>query len=378
VVFLRRGEDTEAALRDIRTKVEELNAGGVLLPGLRLEPLLERGGRAEDGFWMRAEFPRNVAPERLAEGLRTVREVVGSQAEVAAVLTEADEPDARAPLPGSGVVLVRLEQGGAGPRVTDQLRRNVAEELSRKLPDVRLTFSASPPDNFAEAFEAAPGEVVLRLFGPDLDGLQETVARADKALRGMEGVADVRPVDGLGATHIEFRVDPEKCKRWGVSADDVKAILQAALDGTGSTTIEGAKPFDIIVRWPQRWRASETTILDIPEDIVNSQVGPGPNLAPPGSGQPPPSTVGSQTNTTNPITTTPRRTLRDFVSPVGKDGAPDPQGQFERNGFTAIYRENGRRCVAVHFRLRDTSLGKVRDAVTPLIPPSCRAEWVGR
>src|SRR5262249_2630166 len=116
--------------------------------------------------------------------------------------------------------------------------------------------------------------------------------------------------------------------------------------------------------------------------IVNNQIvpatGPGPNPAPTGSGQPPPSTVGSQTDATNPIGNTPRRTLREFVSPVGKDGAPDPQGQFERAGASTIYREHGRRCVAGHFRLRGTSLSKVRDAITPLIPPSCRAEWVGR
>jgi RNA polymerase sigma factor (sigma-70 family) len=384
VVFLRRGEDAGTALRGIRAKVEELNAGGVLLPGLRLEPLLERGGRAEDGFWMRAEFPRNVAPGRLAEGLRTVRRVVGSQAEVAAVLTETDEPDAGAPRPGSGVVLVRLKPGGAGSRVTEQLQRNVAEELSRKLPDVRLTFSTSPPDNFAEAFEAAPGEVVLRLFGPDLDELQEAVARADKSLRGMEGVEDVRPVGGLGVTHLEFRVDPEKCKKRGVSADDVNTLLQAVLNSEASTMTGGEKQFDITVRWPKWRRSSEETILDIPVDIINNQVvlpsGPGvsPSPSPSGSGLLPPSTKGSLVDTTNPFTNTPRRTLRDFVTPVGKDGAPNPQGQFERNGFTAIYRENGRRCVAVHFRLRTTSLDKVRDAITPQIPPSCHAEWVGR
>jgi RNA polymerase sigma factor (sigma-70 family) len=382
VVWLRRGEDADIALRDIRAKVEELNAGGVLLPGVRLEPLLERGGRPEDGFWMRAEFPRNVAPDRLAEDLHTVRRLVGSRSEVAAVLTETDDPDATTPLPGSGVALVRLKPGGAGSRVTGQLQRNVAEELSRQLPGVRLTFSTSPPDSFAEAFEAAPGEVVLRLFGPDLDGLREAVARADRTLQGMEGVADVRPVDGLGVTHFEFRVDPEKCKKWGVSADDVKTFLQAVLDGEASTMTEGEEQSDVTIRWPKWRRRSERSILDIPVDIINNQVvpasGTGVSPSPSGSGMPVPSTRGSLTDTTNPISNTPRRTLRDLVSPVGKDGRPDPQGQFERNGLTAIYREDGRRCVAVHFRLRDTSLDKVRDAITPQLPPSCHAEWVGR
>jgi hypothetical protein len=113
VVFLRRGED--AALRDVRAKAEEMNARRVLLPGVRLEPLIEHRGRPEEGFWMRAEFPHNIAPDGLAEGLRSIRLVLGSEAEVAAVLTETDETDAEAPAPGSGRVLVRLKPDRASP-----------------------------------------------------------------------------------------------------------------------------------------------------------------------------------------------------------------------------------------------------------------------
>jgi Cu/Ag efflux pump CusA len=364
VVLLRRGEDAEAALRDVRAKVEELNAGGVLLPGLRIEPLIERGGRPEDGFWMRAEFPRNVSPERLAENLREVRVILGSRPEVAAVLTETDEPNAEAPLPGSAAVFVRLKPGGAGARGTGQLQREVTEELSAKLPGATLTYTTGPPDNFAQAFEAAPGEVVLRLFGRDLDELQKVVARVDESLRRIQGVEDVRSVDGVGATRLDFRVDLPKCRKWGVSADDVNTVLQAALDGKASSTmIEGEKQFDIRVRWPHWRRANETSILDLPVDVLNNQFVPA---------------AGAGPNPGNPVAGAPRLRLRDLVSPVGKDGAPDPQGQFVRAGFAAIYRENGKRCVAVHFRLRDTSLDKVRNTIGPLIPPSCRTEWVGR
>jgi Cu/Ag efflux pump CusA len=362
VVFLRWGEDAEAALRDLRTRAADVNASGVLLPGVRLEPLIERGGRPGDGFWVRAEFPHNVAPDRLAESLRTIRLVLGSQAEVAAVLTETDDPDADAPLPGCGAVFVRLKPGGTGSRVAERLQRDVTGELSRKLPGVRLTFTAGAPDNFAQAFEAAPGEVVLRLFGRDLDGLQEVAARAGESLRRMPGVEDVRPVDGFGVPHFSCRVDRQKCEKWGVSADDVNTVLQAALGGIkGSAMIEGEKQFDITLRWPQWRRGGDAALLDVPLDGMNNQLvpatAPGPN---PG----------------DPVVGGPRIRLRDLVSPVGKDGAPDPQGQFVRAGFTAIYRENGRRCVAVHFRLGDTSLDKVRDAIAPLIPPSYQVEWV--
>jgi cobalt-zinc-cadmium resistance protein CzcA len=313
---------------------------------------------------MRAEFPRDIAPDLLAENLRTLRLILGSRTEVAAVLTETDEPNAEAPLPGSAAIYVRLKPGGAGSRVTGQLLGDVTDELCWKLPGLRLTCTSGPPDNFVLAFEAAPGEVILRLFGRDLDGLQEVVARAGESLRRMQGVEDVRLVDGFGATRLDCRVDPRKCKKWGVSPDEVNTVLQAALDGKAfSTMIEGEKQFDIAVRWPHWRRANETAILDLPVDVVNDQLVPAAELGP---------------NPGNPVGGRPRIRLRDLVSPVGRDGAPDPRDPFVRAGVTAIYRENGQRCVAVHFRLRDTSLDKVRHTIAPLIPPSCRAEWVGR
>ena len=36
--------------------------------------------------------------------------------------------------------------------------------------------------------------------------------------------------------------------------------------------IEGEKLFDITLRWPKWRRGSETSILDIPVDIINNQV----------------------------------------------------------------------------------------------------------
>ncbi len=43
--------------------------------------------------------------------------------------------------------------------------------------------------------------------------------------------------------------------------------------------VEGEKRFDIAIRWPKWRRSDETSILDIPVDIINNQV-----VLPQGSG----------------------------------------------------------------------------------------------
>jgi cobalt-zinc-cadmium resistance protein CzcA len=119
-------------------------------------------------------------------------------------------------------------------------------------------------------------------------------------------------------------------------------------------------------------------------DILNNQVvqpsGPGVIPAPFGSG-PPPAKPGSRTDTGNPITNPPRLRLRELVSPVGQDGEPDAQGQCERLGASSIWRENGRRLIAVRFAIRGRGeadvVAEARAKLAALFPAAYQAEWSG-
>jgi cobalt-zinc-cadmium resistance protein CzcA len=136
-----------------------------------------------------------------------------------------------------------------------------------------------------------------------------------------------------------------------------------------SSMVEGEKLFDISTRWPKWRRTSETSILDIPVDIINNQVvlAQGSGFTPNASGHalPSPAVSGSLADTSNPISSTPRIRLADLVSPVGTDYAPDPGGHFNRPGYSTIYREQGKeqgkRLIAIKFSVRGRDLGSAVD-----------------
>src|SRR2546427_268732 len=55
-----------------------------------------------------------------------------------------------------------------------------------------------------------------------------------------------------------------------------------------------------------------------------------------------PSHFGStQSGNVNNIASSPRRRLKDLVTPLNDQGIPDPQGKFVRPGASTIYREQG-------------------------------------
>src|SRR5271166_6635758 len=105
----------------------------------------------------------------------------------------------------------------------------------------------------------------------------------------------------MGQSNLEFVVDKEKCKRWGVQVADVNNVVNSAVHGAAQTQmVEGEKTFDITLRWPLFKRQDETSILDIPVDVWNNTLSPGSIP----SGQQTvitgPSTAPSPTGTANP------------------------------------------------------------------------------
>ncbi len=237
-----------------------------------------------------------------------------------------------------------------------------------------------------EALSGIKGDNSVKIIGPDLDKLEALAAKAKTTLQQVRGIEDVGIFHIRGQSHLEFRVDPVKCQRWGVQTADVNNVVQSALGAKAlSQMVEGEKLFDISVRWPKKLRSSESDILDIPVDIINNTVvqNQGPGVVPTavGTGLASPSVVGATANTSNPISSTPRLRLRDLVSPVGDNGAPDPEGQYERHGASTIYREQGKRLIAVKFSVRDRDLaGAVAEAqerTKHLFEAPYRAVWSG-
>ena len=344
--------------------------------GREFMPELEEGN-----LWIRGTFPLNISLDRVAANADKARAIIRSYPEVESAVLQIGRPDDGTDPTGfyNVEIFVPLRPNKDWPpevartgwrrylarskrkRSKEELVKSMNRELATNLPGVDWNFSQNIRDNVMEALSGVKGDNSVKIIGPDLDELERIADRVKNRIRVIPGIENVGVFSIKGQTNLEFRVDLAKCKRWGVSAADVNNVVQTALGGKAfATMIEGEKQFDITVRWPQWRRGSETTILDIPVDITNNTVlasaGPGVNPSPTGNGLPPPPKVGSQTDTSNPISNVPRLRLRDLVSPIGPGGKPDKNGSYERAGASTIYREQGKRLIAVKFSVRGRDL----------------------
>ena len=349
-----------------------------LLPYLGQEfmPQLEEGN-----FWITATFPLNISMDRVAQVMKKARAVIASYPEVEVLVPAIGRPDDGTDPTGyyRVEIFAPLKPMKEWPRVVevegwqrffygDRRQRNkeeltvaMSKELSDTFPGIDWNFSQYIRDNVSEALAGVKGDNSIKIFGPDIEKLEDLATQVENKLKQIPGIQEVGIFHIEGQSNLEFRVDLDKCAKWGVSAADVNNLVQSAVGGKALTSmIEGEKLFDVTLRWPQGQRSSESSILDMQVDITNNQVipvsGPGYTPSPTGSGIASPSTVGSLVNTANPISNTPRLRLRDLVSPVGRNGAPDPNGTFERAGASTIYREQGKRMIAIKFNVRGRDL----------------------
>jgi len=379
-----------------------------LVPHLGREfmPELEEGN-----LWVRSTGPLNQSLERNIELAKQARTIMASYPEVESIVTQSGRPDDGTdtegyenteffvPLrPEKDWPVMKENSGWRGllmpkrPRTKQELITEMNAELQRKIPGLTWNFSQNIRDNVMEALSGFKGDNSLKIFGPDIDELEKLAGKAKLIMEEIQGMEDLGVIHCAGQSHLQFRADPAKCKRWGVSPADVNNVVGSALGANPQTQmVEGEKLFNIAIRWPKWRRDSENAILDIPVDIINNTVvvnqypgtGPGSVAIPNAKSYATmdPNKAGTMFDTSNPISNTPRLRLRDLVSPVDEDGNIDAGGQFVRPGAYAIYREQGKRVMAVKFSVRNRDLGSVVAEAEPriqeLIQPPYRAVWAG-
>src|SRR5437660_5005240 len=100
-------------------------------------------------------------------------------------------------------------------------------------------------------------EVGVKVFGSDLNVLQERARVIADALRQIPGAADVYPEQVTGAPYLDIRVNREAAARYATTLGAIQDVIETAVGETNLTlTIEGRQRFPVRVRYAPAYRAS--------------------------------------------------------------------------------------------------------------------------
>ncbi len=209
----------------------------------------------ENNMWIRVTLPNTVDLDYSSKVAGEIRSYFLSQPEIETVVVQIGRPDDGTDSTGVFNLEfgVYLKRPGKWPR--GATKANLEKKLQsylESIPGIEYEFSQYIQDNVAEAISGVKGENSVKLFGPNLDELSKKAMKIQGLLKKIRGIEDVGIYQELGQPTLNINVNRSLCARFGVNVSDVENLVQNAIGGNAvSSILEGERRFDLAVRFPE-------------------------------------------------------------------------------------------------------------------------------
>jgi len=295
----------------------------------------------EGALWVEAKMPMSYSLPETVKMTRTLRQELGKFPEVNGVLSQAGRSnDGTDP---SGFYYVQMQvnlkpkEEWKRPISMDDLVREMDASLTR-YQGIGYNYSQPIIDNVAESVAGINASNAVKIYGDDLDQLDELANQVLKQIEHVPGIKDVGILRNVGQPEVSVILDRERMAAYGIKVADAQAVLEMAFGGkTATQKYEGEKKFDIRVRYAQEYRKDETDMAALKVPTIHGTKIP----------------------------------LKEIAT-------------IERStGPAFIYRDNTKRFIGVKFSVRDRDLGStIAEAQANVknnveMPLGCSVGWTG-
>ena len=144
----------------------------------------------------------------------------------------------------------------------DELVSMMSESLEQ-VPGVVSSFSQPIKFRMMELIEGtgARSDVVVKIYGDDLDQLFRSANQLSALLQKLEGGEDIKVQQTRGLPMLQIEIDRNLISRYGIDIADVHDVIQSAVAGVHVGNIfEGFMKFDMMVRFPRSASTDADTI----------------------------------------------------------------------------------------------------------------------
>jgi cobalt-zinc-cadmium resistance protein CzcA len=156
----------------------------------------------------------------------------------------------------------------------DISREELTNEMRASLetiPGIGFGFSQPIQCRIDELVAGTKAQLILKLFGEDIDLLKNKADEIAKVLSNVKGGTDLMAEKVSGQPYLTINIDRSKIARYGLNISDVQNVIEIAIAGkTASKYYEENRSFDIIVRLPEEKRNSIEAIENI---LVSTKTG---------------------------------------------------------------------------------------------------------
>lgn len=218
----------------------------------------------EGSIYIRATLPQSISLNESVQLANKMRARLAAYPEVKQVLSQTGRPNDGTDATGFYNIEFHVdiypEKEWESGLDKMQLIEKMQEDLSM-YPGIDFNFSQPITDNVEEAASGVKGSIAVKVFGKDLYRSEKIAMEIDKILATVEGIEDLGVIRNIGQPELRIELDEGRLARYGVSKEDVQAIIEMAIGGKSASLLyEDERKFNIMVRYKPEFRQDEEEI----------------------------------------------------------------------------------------------------------------------
>lgn len=219
----------------------------------------------EGALWVTAELPMSTSLTESVKITNELREKLKKFPEVKSVLSQTGRSNDGTDPNGFYFVQFQVDLFPKAEWKRKITMDGIVDEMDKSLSVYQgITFNYSQPiiDNVAEAAAGIKASNAIKIYGDDLDKLDEYANQVIAQIKDVPGIKDVGILRNVGQPEMSVVLDEEKMAIYGVTKSEAQAVIEMAIGGkTATQKYEGEKKFDIRIRYDKDFRKNEDDIL---------------------------------------------------------------------------------------------------------------------
>jgi cobalt-zinc-cadmium resistance protein CzcA len=153
-------------------------------------------------------------------------------------------------------------------------------EVLNQMPGIGYSFTQPIDMRVSEMIIGVRGDLAIKVFGPDLDTLNQLASQIEGIMKTVPGNQDVYTVENDGVQYLRVIVDRLAAGRYGLSIEDVQDALRVQIEGQrAGTVIDGNRRIPIVLRGPEAVRLSPAEFAALRITAADGQSVPLQSLA---------------------------------------------------------------------------------------------------
>ncbi len=138
------------------------------------------------------------------------------------------------------------------------------EEKLAVIPNATFGFQQPIQMRFNELLTGAKQDVVLKIYGEDLDRLSELANQVGITIKNIAGIEDLYIEEVTGLPQIQIEMDRDKIAQYGMNVAAINTVIETSFAGKSAGVIyEAERRFDLVVRLDKSYRTDISDVTNI-------------------------------------------------------------------------------------------------------------------